>query len=87
MLAQSMYKREEKEENIRKMKEMYDTVVSEKQCLKIKDLAINGNDLIALGMKPGKEMGETLKYLLDKVLENPELNEKETLIELVKTMK
>ncbi len=87
MLAQSMYKREEKEENIRKMKEMYDTVVSEKQCLKIKDLAINGNDLIALGMKPGKEMGETLKYLLDKVLENPELNERETLIELVKAMK
>ena len=32
--------------------------------------------MIALGMKPGKEIGETLNRLLDLVIEDPELNEK-----------
>ena len=40
----------------------------------MKDLAITGSDLIALGMKPGREIGELLHELLELVLENPELN-------------
>ena len=35
--------------------------------------------MIALGMKPGKEIGETLNWLLDLVIEDPELNEKRIL--------
>lgn len=47
-----------------------------------KMLAINGNDLIAAGFKPGPEMGALLKHLTDLVLEDPSLNEKETLLNL-----
>lgn len=47
-------------------------------------LKIDGNDIIALGFPKGKIIGEILDYLLEKVLEHPEYNEKEKLIELVK---
>ena len=33
-------------------------------------------------MKPGKEIGETLQKLLEVVIENPELNEKECLLDI-----
>ncbi len=52
--------------------------------LKISDLEINGNDLIALGIAPGREMGEILKYLLDLVIENPLINDKEILLKFAK---
>ena len=34
-------------------------------------------------LKPGKEIGEMLKFLLDKVLENPEFNSKEKLLAII----
>jgi hypothetical protein len=49
----------------------------------VKDLAINGHDLIGLGMKPGKAMGAVLAGLLERVLENPSLNTKEGLLSLL----
>ena len=54
-------------------------ILEEKNCLSLKDLALDGKDLIALGMKPGKELGETLQILFDYVLENPDKNTKEEL--------
>ena len=50
-------------------------------CLDLKHLAVNGQDLIAVGLRPGKEMGRALEELLDRVLENPERNQKEVLLE------
>lgn len=47
------------------------------------DLALNGRDLIAFGMKPGKAMGAVLAGMLDRVLENPELNTREGLLGLL----
>jgi len=47
------------------------------------DLALNGRDLIRMGLKPGPHFGEILGHLLDRVLEDPGLNERETLAELV----
>lgn len=52
-------------------------------CLDLKHLAVNGQDLIRAGVKPGKEMGEILKMLLNRVLEQPELNDREKLLELI----
>lgn len=48
-------------------------------CTDYKGLAIKGRDLIAVGMTPGKEIGEALKTCLDLVLENPECNTREML--------
>lgn len=45
-------------------------------------LAVNGDDLIEIGYNQGKIIGDILKYLLKIVVDNPELNEKETLIEI-----
>ena len=63
IMAQSDYKREEKLQNLEGLKRYYQIIMEEKQCLQIKDLAINGKDLIELGMKPGKELGEILQHL------------------------
>jgi tRNA nucleotidyltransferase (CCA-adding enzyme) len=56
------------------------------QALSRKDLAVAGQDLIRIGMKPGKEIGRVLDALLDHVLENPEDNKKELLLKLADTM-
>jgi len=52
-----------------------------------KHLNIDGNDIIDLGFEPGKGIGEILDYLMEKVLENPELNERDTLIEIIRKHK
>ena len=49
----------------------------------ISQLAISGNDLIALGYT-GREIGKTLAFLLDKVIADPALNTKEALIDMLK---
>jgi tRNA nucleotidyltransferase/poly(A) polymerase len=60
-------------------------VVNEKPVSKFSDLKVNGIDVMSItGMKPGKEVGEVLKYLMDLVVDDPELNEKEKLIEIIK---
>ena len=84
-LAKNYYKREEKLESIRRYEELYEQIMQKHQCLTIKDLAVTGRDLIALGMEPGKELGDMLKRLLLHVLEYPEDNTKEILQNLIKT--
>ena len=84
MAGQSDYNLEARRHAIDNMKEMYRIVVAENQCLRISDLAIGGKELIELGMQPGRRMGETLKYLLDRVIDEPELNSVEKLTAIVK---
>lgn len=54
------------------------------ECVSLKTLALTGSDLIALGMKPGKQLGDTLQELLKLVIENPEYNTAECLKEIVR---
>ena len=49
-----------------------------------KDLAIGGRDLMALGMRPGREIGLMLNELLEWVIDEPSCNKKEILCEYVK---
>lgn len=58
-------------------------IISENECFSVKDLKINGNDLIALGYK-GKEIGEKLNLCLDAVIDGKVENEYEILIEFIK---
>ena len=67
----------------RASEEIYEQIMAKRQCLSIKELAVTGTDLIADGMQPGKAIGETLKQLLEYVLEHPEDNTKEKLMEQV----
>ncbi len=57
-------------------------VEEEKTALSIKDLAVKGNDLMALGIPAGKSMGAILKELFETVTESPEMNTKEQLLPL-----
>ena len=54
-----------------------------KECYTIKDLDIDGKVLINLGYK-GKEVGDILEFLLDKVIKKPSINHKDILINLLK---
>ena len=47
-------------------------------------MAISGDDLKELGFQPGKVMGTILKTLKELILDDPEKNQKETLIEFVR---
>lgn len=58
-------------------------IYEESNCLDVKDLHIDGNILMStFNIKPSALIGETLKYLLEMVLENPELNNENVLIDL-----
>lgn len=80
ILAQSNYMREEKLAYLTKLQNFYEEIVNAKECVSLKTLAISGSDLIALGMKPGKEIGMVLQKMLDLVLEDETLNTKEALL-------
>lgn len=81
MLAQSSYMRQEKLERLKKWEQLYAEVLEKRQCVSLKTLAVTGSDLIAWGMKPGKELGDTLQKLLELVLEDPSRNTREKLLE------
>lgn len=83
MLAQNREFYREGHEGLEKIKIMLDEIIEEQNCFSLKDLKINGNDLRDLGFKPDRRIGETLNLLLDAVIENPELNVREKLLEYV----
>ena len=65
------------------LKNKVDEVLAEEDIFSLKDMDIDGNDVRNLGYK-GKEIGDILKYLFDKVMENPKINEKTILLEIIK---
>lgn len=64
---------------------LHKEVLERGDCVSLKTLAVNGRDLIALGVTPGREIGEKLATLLSEVLEHPELNERAILLRLLDT--
>ncbi len=80
VLAQSSYLQKEKLEELKRIAKVYEEIKERKECLSLKELAVNGGDLMAAGVPKGKEIGRILDALLEMVLEEPELNEKEILL-------
>ncbi len=58
--------------------------LKKKTALSLKSLAVNGRDLMVAGIPAGKELGRILNELLDCVLEDPEMNKKDVLLETAK---
>ena len=50
--------------------------MQQKDCFTLKDLAVNGNDLIQLGYKPGQKIGTVLNQLLEMVINDKIANDK-----------
>ncbi len=59
---------------------LVDNIIADEQCLHIRDLAINGKDLMAVGFPEDKTLGDCLSYLLDCVLDEKLPNEREMLL-------
>jgi tRNA nucleotidyltransferase (CCA-adding enzyme) len=66
---------------------LYEDIKRKEECVSLKELKVNGNDLIDAGFHAGRELGELLNWLLDLVMEDPLRNDKETLIKLAKEAK
>lgn len=61
-----------------------ESLQQEEGCLQIRDLAIDGHDLMELGFAPGPKIGQCQKYLLEQVLDGTVSNEKDNLLEKAK---
>ena len=81
ILAQSDYNFESKMGYVDDLERAYQEVIEKNYCVDKKDLSVNGRDLIAMGMKPGEEIGVVLDLLFDIVINDPRLNEREKLLE------
>jgi tRNA nucleotidyltransferase (CCA-adding enzyme) len=71
-------------EDIILLKNELKRIIEFKEPISVKQLAVNGYDLMELGVKPGKRMGEILNELVQVVMEYPNANNKECLLEIVK---
>ena len=80
LLAQSTFQREEKQKTLDEVKRLYAGIISRGDCLNLKHLAVNGSDLIQMGVKPGREVGSILAQMLADVLDVPVHNDREYLL-------
>lgn len=71
--------------NVKDLYQYLNDIINNNEPYLIKDLAIDGNDLKELGYS-GHKIGEILEKLLDKVIDNPEINNREKLLSLIKTL-
>lgn len=84
VLAQSSYLRKEKLDELHKIHDIYNEIISSNNCITVADMEINGNDLIDLGVEKGPMIGSILNELLNMVLDEPDLNKREILIQKAK---
>ncbi len=66
------------------IEQMIDEVLQENQCFALKDLAVNGKDLIEIGFKADKKLGEILNSLLEGVINEEYENDKEILLNIAR---
>ena len=79
--AQNLELSSDRIEELSEIESLIDKVLQEEECFSLKDLAVNGNDLINVGYKAGKELGNTLDTLLQLVIDGDCPNEKEKLLQ------
>lgn len=66
---------------IEELRNIKEEVQKDGECISLKSLDINGNDLKAIGINEGKDIGKILNILLKKVIDEEVENKKEILIE------
>ena len=77
----------EKLQRLQSVRAVYENVIAEGQPYLLSDLVVNGRDLIKLGFRAGREIGDTLKTLLSEVMISPELNTREYLLKRAKELR
>lgn len=86
ILAQSSYKRSEKLSNLDEILALYLSILENDECYMLSDLAVNGKDIIHLGVQSGEKIGEILSTLLDEVIKEKLKNERDELISYALTL-
>ncbi len=81
VLAQSDYMRREKLDHLDRLCALFDEMVKNGECVSIGELKINGSDVIGLGVSPGPDIGRILGELLELVLEDPDMNDRNRLLD------
>jgi tRNA nucleotidyltransferase (CCA-adding enzyme) len=73
-------------EALEKLKVRVKGVLAAKDALSVRDLKVDGNDVIReLEIRPSRRIGEILENLLEKVIDDPSKNEREALLELIRS--
>lgn len=85
-MAQSEYLRAEKLKKIRTAHEMFEKIIEDNQCVSLKQLAVNGNDLKSSGISDGIQIGRILNQLLEEVIDEKIDNEKSALLSKAKKL-
>ena len=79
--AQNLELSSDRIKELSEIEALIDEVLQDDECFSLKDLAVNGKDLIGVGYKSGKELGNTLNKLLQLVIDGDCPNEKEKLLQ------
>ena len=73
---------------IERMRRHIERVLAESRALRVRDLAVNGEDVMrVLGIAPGPRVGEVLETLLEEVIEHPEANTRDHLSDRLEAMR
>lgn len=73
-------------ERLQSAKSLVSKILFRGDCLSIAELAVNGQDLMEMGIEKGPMLGEALHHLLDYVLEHPERNTRKELLAVLKQL-
>lgn len=68
---------------LERLRAMAEDVLAQGQCFSLKDLAVDGRDLLAAGVPPGPQVGRTLDGLLERVLSGELPNERDALLSAI----
>ena len=71
---------------LEEMRALAEKIVAQGQCFSLKDLAVNGRDVIAAGIAPGPEVGRVLSGLLERVVSGELPNQRERLLALLRDL-
>lgn len=78
---------DEKVKRIYNVRTIYQNVLAEHQPYMVSQLAVTGKDLLKMGFKPGREIGDTLRVLLDDVVITPSFNTRDYLLKKAKILR
>ena len=82
-MAQSDKHRRSKLDTLDAIPPLIDEIISQRQCFLLKDLAVNGKDLIDSGIPQGAKIGAVLNRLMDMVIDEKAENDKTALLGIV----
>ena len=79
-MAQSDYKKQKKLALVDLAEKDFYTIIETEQCFSLKQLKVNGKDMIGLGIKDGRKIGAVLNKLLNMVIDDEIPNDRQKLL-------